>query len=794
MPQRDYYYHPPGQISRWGVVDVGLKCPHSCAWCYYAYLPDGTAAVKKFAGMRRAEWKDTAALIAQIDTMADNGFLGFDITGGEPGAFPDIVSIVRHASDRGLSTRMITLGQFLGTRGLLDRLLEAGLTDVLFSYHTPDPELFKALTGGQLSKMHDAMDELGRIGFEFGTNTTCIGDNYKLLPDLARSICTKNVYVSNLIVMNAYYGWADGRASEVRARYVDIAPYLRQAVDILENEGGVAVNIRYTPMCAVAGLEKNLAGILGVRYDPHEWANTVHHFGPAGGAAEGQWVPMRQGEPSPGSALLFGSDPNVPVGRGFENRLMKVFAPQCRGCAALKVCDGIDQTYLEQMGAGEFVPYANLDAGDLRGDILDKDRLTYHPAYLIKRRPKARMKNAVARMMGKKPLSAEPLVSVVVANYNYGQYLPKCLDSILAQTWKKLEVIVVDDCSTDDSRAVLKPYEDRCRVIYRPTNSGNPCYPHNEAIALSSGELVMYLDPDDWIEPSYIEEGIRTLKRHPHASVVYPGISIFGSHERIVAASPYDIHRLILANFIPCCSLYRREMWEETGGYVDNVKGADDWNMWVAGASMGYLGVPLPRQLFHYFAKPDGLFERESRPNLELKQKQVILNNSDAYPPDIIRWARQKGDDGAEKDPDRLSEKLLSALTALNEGGTPQEIVDRIRGAALDIPRFTFVLYRLVLGSSFRSAFILSKLLIDAGEVHPVAFFAQSLGGIFFGLTGDEAAGAAGLTTLMEQLPADKRTTFYSEVVIPVFGHLQAINDPGIVTRLNAILKTVAPR
>ena len=379
MPQKDYYYHPPGQISRWGVVDVGLKCPHSCAWCYYAYLPDGTAEVKKFAGMRRAEWKGTAALIAQIDSMADNGFLGFDITGGEPGAFPDIVDIVRHASGRGLSTRMITLGQFLGTRGLLDRLLEAGLTDMLFSYHTSDPELFRQLTGGQLSKMHEAMDELGRIGFEFCTNTTCIGDNYKALPDLARSICSKNVYASNLIVMNAYYGWADGRASGVRAKYQDIAPYLRQAVDILENEGGVAVNIRYTPMCAVAGLEKNLAGILGVRYDPHEWANTVRHFGPAGGAAEGQWVPMRQGEPSPGSSLLFGADPNVPVGRGFENRLMKVFAPQCRSCAALKVCDGIDQTYLQEVGPDEFVPYA----GDERGDLLDKDRLAYHPAYLI---------------------------------------------------------------------------------------------------------------------------------------------------------------------------------------------------------------------------------------------------------------------------------------------------------------------------------------------------------------------------------------------------------------------------
>ena len=57
MTGQDYYFHPPGQISRWGVLDVGLKCPHSCVHCYYAFLPDGSDNPKKFAGMRRADWK-----------------------------------------------------------------------------------------------------------------------------------------------------------------------------------------------------------------------------------------------------------------------------------------------------------------------------------------------------------------------------------------------------------------------------------------------------------------------------------------------------------------------------------------------------------------------------------------------------------------------------------------------------------------------------------------------------------------------------------------------------------------
>ncbi len=780
MPSRKYYFHPPGQISRWGVVDVGLKCTHSCEWCYYAYLPDGNAPIKKFAGMRRADWKDTGQLIAQIDAMADNGFLGFDITGGEPSLFPGIVDIVRHATDRGLSSRMITLGQFLGTKGLLERLLDAGLTDMLFSYHTSDAELFKRLTGGQLSKMHDAMNELGRLGFAFGTNTTCVGQNYQLLPDLARSILEKNVYVSNFVVMNAYYGWADGKASEVRAKYTDIAASLREAVSILEDEGGVAVNIRYAPLCTMAGVEKNVVGIVGVRYDPHEWANTVRHFGPAAGAQEGQWLPMKPGEPSPGSQLLYNMDDGKLVGRGSEGRLAKVFAPQCGSCSALKVCDGIDQTYLQQVGPDEFVPYI----GDDRGTVLDKERLAYNPAYAVKRQPDAPIKEAVARLMGQRPLSRRPLVSVIVANYNYGRYLDKALGSILAQTWPHIEIIVVDDASTDDSREVLKAYEDRCTVIYRESNSGNPCFPHNEAVAVSRGELIMYLDPDDWIERSYVEEGVRLLQKHPEAGIVYPGMDIFGDNPRPIPANAYDIHRLILANFIPCCAIYRREMWEESGGYVDNVKGADDWNLWVSGASLGYLGVPLPRQLFHYYAKSDGLFEKESKPNLEARLKQVILNNSDVYPPETVRWAKPA-------DPGVDVNAIIERLAQLDASASPEEILATIQDLSLDEGNRVYVTYRLIIAARYRTAYLMAKCLIAAGVRNPILPLAQSLGGVLYGLPIDEAEGMRDLTEQIARVPEAGRSSLLTQVIEPAFDRLASIGNPELTARLHAMRNVI---
>jgi pyrroloquinoline quinone biosynthesis protein E len=777
MTHQDYYFHPPGQISRWGVLDVGLKCPHSCVHCYYAFLPDGTEDPKKFAGMRRADWKDKAKLIAQIDAMADNGFLGFDLTGGEPTLHPDIVEIIAHATARGLSSRMITLAQFLTTKGLLDKLLNAGLTDILFSYHTCDETLFNKMTGGKLAKMHAAMDTLDKRGFAYSTNAICIGENYKTLPDIARAIVKRNVYVANFILMNAYYQWADGKAATVRARYIEVATYLREAVDILE-EAGIAVNIRYAPLCTLAGMEKNYVGVVGVRYDPHEWVNSVQHIGPGLGAGEGRFLHMKRGEPSPGTALVVDQASGRAIGRGHDSGLMKVFAPQCAQCSAQKVCDGIDYSYLQQVGADEFVPYV----GDDRGDVLDKDRLRYFAGHLVKRLPDAKIREATARLLGKRPISAKPLVTAVVANYNYADYLSKCLDSLLGQTWPNLEVIVVDDCSTDASRDLLKGYEDRCKVVYRESNSGNPCYPHNEAIAQSKGELVMYLDADDWVAPTYIEECVKLLQRNPAASIAYSGTNTHGIAEEIRLAPAYDVHHELIGNLIPCCAVYRRELWEESGGYQDNVKGADDWNMWVAGAARGFLGVNLPRQMFHYLWKADGLYEMESRPNHEARFKQIILNNSDVYPPEMVMRAKAPAAVApVTPEPQAAPEDIIERALGLDIPDD-YEGVTRLLGETgpLNLVQLIYLIYRLLLEKRYCSAYVVSKGAEREGVAHPVVPLALALGGLFYPNVGDESAAASTLHSFLRGLPVDNQEVFVTSVVQPLFRQMLPLLVPRI--------------
>ena len=103
---------------------------------------------------------------------------------------------------------------------------------------------------------------------------------------------------------------------------------------------------------------------------------------------------------------------------------------------------------------------------------------------------------------------ATPLVSVILSSYNYAPYLREAVDSVLSQTYPHFELIAVDDGSRDDSPSILKSYTDpRMRVLLQP--NGGQAMAWNNAFAISKGELVMFLDSDDYWRPEKIETMVR---------------------------------------------------------------------------------------------------------------------------------------------------------------------------------------------------------------------------------------------------------------------------------------------
>lgn len=106
-----------------------------------------------------------------------------------------------------------------------------------------------------------------------------------------------------------------------------------------------------------------------------------------------------------------------------------------------------------------------------------------------------------------------PLVTVIVPNYNHGRYLRERLDSIYAQTYSNIQVILLDDCSNDDSRAILSEYAVRyatnTRCIFNETNSGGVFKQWRKGLGLADGELIWIAESDDYCSPNFVEENVR---------------------------------------------------------------------------------------------------------------------------------------------------------------------------------------------------------------------------------------------------------------------------------------------
>ena len=130
--------------------------------------------------------------------------------------------------------------------------------------------------------------------------------------------------------------------------------------------------------------------------------------------------------------------------------------------------------------------------------------------------------------------TVRPSVSIVINNYNYARFLAKSIDSALAQSYADVEVIVVDDDSADGSRELIARYGDRVTPVLQAPNSGQGAA-FNAGFGASRGDIVMFLDADDWLHPHAVERVAASWR---------PGLSKL--HFRLdlvdVQARPRDVH------------------------------------------------------------------------------------------------------------------------------------------------------------------------------------------------------------------------------------------------------------
>ena len=197
---------------------------------------------------------------------------------------------------------------------------------------------------------------------------------------------------------------------------------------------------------------------------------------------------------------------------------------------------------------------------------------------------------------------SKPKVSVIVPCHNLGRYLDEAIDSVLAQTFDDLEILVVDDGSTDpETIAILADYARPKTRVIRSANRG-VSGARNLAIENSAGEYICALDADDRLAPTFLEKTIRVLDHDPSVAFVSTWLRTFGDEEWEWHQDRCDLVALLAECTVMTAAPVRRAVLREVGGY-DLAMGkifAEDWDLWIRIVERGHRGMILPEVLFHY--------------------------------------------------------------------------------------------------------------------------------------------------------------------------------------------------
>lgn len=204
--------------------------------------------------------------------------------------------------------------------------------------------------------------------------------------------------------------------------------------------------------------------------------------------------------------------------------------------------------------------------------------------------------------------SIEGLISVIIPAYNAGEYIEETLRSVLNQSYSHIEVIVIDDGSTDNTEALLKKHSDQRLKYIKQANSGGPAHPRNVGINVAKGEFIAIFDSDDLMSQYKLETQLKALELNPEAAFCCSNFSIINDKGDISTPDFWktnkvfqklDIsHRdelgnylfktaaiidsLLLHNFIASSSmLIRKQILTTLGGFDESLENTDDYDMWL---------------------------------------------------------------------------------------------------------------------------------------------------------------------------------------------------------------------
>lgn len=200
-------------------------------------------------------------------------------------------------------------------------------------------------------------------------------------------------------------------------------------------------------------------------------------------------------------------------------------------------------------------------------------------------------------------------VSVIIPCYNHSQFILEALESVLSQTFKDFECIIIDDGSTDNTKNIVLDWvKIDARFKYYYQNNSGLSKARNKGISLSSGQYILPLDSDDKISDNYLEKCVKALDSRCEIKIAYGESYFFGNSNQKWNLDSYNFEDILYKNMIYCTGLFRKEDWERVGGYDKNLKsGLEDWEFWIHILKKGGEVVKIKDCFFYYRLKENSM-------------------------------------------------------------------------------------------------------------------------------------------------------------------------------------------
>tara|TARA_B100000029_G_scaffold514643_1_gene618241 strand:+ start:57 stop:902 length:846 start_codon:yes stop_codon:yes gene_type:complete len=221
-------------------------------------------------------------------------------------------------------------------------------------------------------------------------------------------------------------------------------------------------------------------------------------------------------------------------------------------------------------------------------------------------------------------------VSVIIPCYNSGKTILRAVQSVQVQTYKNIEIIIVNDGSTDKyTLDIFDNLSEHVKIINQE-NRGLPSA-RNTGITKSSGKYILPLDSDDYLLPNFVEKALKKIENEKGTHVVFSNLYMFGDREGILIRN-FNFFAQLFTNQLPYCLFFEKKIWSDIGGYDENMKiGYEDWEFNIRLSKNGYYPSKIDEALFYYSVSSKGMLKSQSDKSYISILRYIRSKHNDIY-------------------------------------------------------------------------------------------------------------------------------------------------------------------